>query len=335
MDLSEVALYEPMGGGSAGAGLHRVTVAQAFGDPGRQAFVARSLPGSADLATRLESGALSRCSLPDLLGALGIAADEHSLLAPRGAYAAVALARGEKVAGLLLMRSSSPEFPLAVLNLAELLATQAMTVLLGQTGEGSPAAVAALAAAIDARDDYTHEHSEQVVALACEVAQALGLPPREVERVRDGAMLHDVGKVAIPNEILYKPGRLTAAEWEVMRQHPVIGERILRRTPALADIAPLVRHEHEHWDGSGYPDGLAGKEIPAGSRIILACDAYNAMITARPYRDPMSEQDARAELRHCAGRQFDPEVVATLLRVLAKRPDARGPAERVPARSAA
>ena len=95
-------------------------------------------------------------------------------------------------------------------------------------------------------------------------------------------MLHDVGKVAIPNEILFKPGPLDATEWEVMREHPVIGERILRRTPELEPIAPLVRHEHERWDGGGYPDGLAGEAIPIGSRIILACDAYNAMITAAP-----------------------------------------------------
>ena len=105
-------------------------------------------------------------------------------------------------------------------------------------------------------------------------------------------MLHDVGKVAIPNEILYKRGPLDDGEWKVMREHPVIGERILLRTPELAAIAPLVRHEHERWDGAGYPDGLAGEAIPIGSRIILACDAYNAMITARPYREPMSHEEA-------------------------------------------
>ena len=167
----------------------------------------------------------------------------------------------------------------------------------------------ALAAAIDARDNYTHRHSEQVVALSCEVARRLGLPETDVDQVRDGAMLHDVGKVAIPNEILYKPGALTAAEWEIMREHPVIGERILRRTPELRAIAPIVRHEHERWDGGGYPDGLSGTDIPIGSRIIFACDAYSAMITARPYREPMSRDDALEELRRGAGTQFDPEVV--------------------------
>ncbi len=102
-----------------------------------------------------------------------------------------------------------------------------------------------------------------------------------------------------------------------MREHPVIGERILRRTPELAAIAPMVRHEHERWDGGGYPDGLAGEAIPMGSRIILACDAYNAMITARPYRAPMSTADAMEELRRSAGTQFDPRVLDALLRVLA------------------
>jgi diguanylate cyclase (GGDEF)-like protein/putative nucleotidyltransferase with HDIG domain len=181
---------------------------------------------------------------------------------------------------------------------------------------GSPAAVRALAAAIEARDDYTHHHSEQVVSLATDVARLLGLTPAEVDAVRHAALLHDVGKLAIPDEILHKPGPLTDAEWRVMAQHPVIGERILRRTPQLGHLAPIVRHEHERWDGRGYPDGLAGTEIPIASRIILACDAYNAMITTRPYREAMSARDAVAELRDKSGTQFDPRVVAALLKRL-------------------
>ena len=109
---------------------------------------------------------------------------------------------------------------------------------------------------------------------------------------------------------------LDDSEWKVMREHPVIGERILLRTPELAAIATLVRHEHERWDGGGYPDGLAGEAIPLGSRIILACDAYNAMITTRPYREAMSAEDAVAELRDTSGTQFDPQVVAALLKRL-------------------
>ena len=256
LELEEVALYEPDPPGAA-PGLRRVARARPAGDPGYSgAFVSLHLDAGGDLHGRIESGAIWRPSLDQLHRALGVTGGLPG--APAGSYAAVALGRGERPGGLLLLRSAAVEFPLAALHLAELLGAQAMTVLLGQSGEGSAGAVAALAAAIDARDDYTHEHSEQVVALACDVARALDLDGREVERIRDGALLHDVGKVAIPNEILYKPGRLTEAEWEIMREHPVIGERILRRTPELAEIAPLVRHEHERWDGGGYP-GRAGR----------------------------------------------------------------------------
>ena len=186
--------------------------------------------------------------------------------------------------------------------------------------DGSPAAVQALAGAIEVRDNYTHEHSEQVVRLAVAVARGLGLTPAEIERVGHAALLHDVGKLAIPDDILHKPGPLTDAEWKVMVEHPALGERILRRTPQLEPLAAIVRHEHERWDGGGYPDGLTGDAIPVASRIILACDAYNAMITTRPYRVAMSPEDAVAELRAKAGSQFDPTVVRALLDLLDPEP---------------
>jgi diguanylate cyclase (GGDEF)-like protein len=178
---------------------------------------------------------------------------------------------------------------------------------------GSPAAVQALAAAIEERDNYTHEHSEEVVHLARGVAMILGLPSEQVERIAHAALLHDVGKLAVPNEILHKRGPLTPEEWAIMADHPVAGERILLRIPDLAVIAPVVRHEHEHWDGSGYPDRLRGPRIPIGSRIILACDAYHAMITDRPYRAAMTPDEAVAELRRGVRAQFDPDVVDALL----------------------
>jgi diguanylate cyclase (GGDEF)-like protein len=186
--------------------------------------------------------------------------------------------------------------------------------------QASPAAVEALAAAIEERDHYTHEHSEQVVRLARGVAMLLGMASEQVERVANAALLHDVGKLAIPREILEKAGPLTLEEWLVMAEHPVVGERILLRTPALAPIAPIVRHEHEHWDGTGYPDGLAGRRIPLGSRIILACDAYMAMTAPRPYRPALTPEDALAELRKGAGVRFDPEVVDALLDLLGQSP---------------
>jgi diguanylate cyclase (GGDEF)-like protein len=185
-----------------------------------------------------------------------------------------------------------------------------------QSRSGSPAAVQALAAAIEERDHYTHEHSEQVVHLSRGVAMMLGLGSEHVERIAHAALLHDVGKLAMPEELLSKNGPLTSDEWEVMSEHPVVGERILARTKELTDLAPIVRHEHEHWDGSGYPDGLEGQRIPIGSRVILACDAYVAMTTARPYRAAMPVDDAVAELRARAGTKFDPDVVESLLDLL-------------------
>jgi diguanylate cyclase (GGDEF)-like protein len=185
---------------------------------------------------------------------------------------------------------------------------------------GSPAAVQALAAAIEERDSYTHDHSEEVVHLARGVAMILGMPTEHVERIAHAALLHDVGKLAVPNTILHKPGPLDDEEWKVMADHPIAGERILLRIPDLAPIAPIVRHEHEHWDGTGYPDRLRGRRIPLGSRVILACDAWHAMRTDRPYRPALERDEAIAELRRGAGHQFDPEVVDALLDLLGQSP---------------
>jgi diguanylate cyclase (GGDEF)-like protein len=185
-----------------------------------------------------------------------------------------------------------------------------------QQSDGSPAAVHALAAAIEARDNYQHGHADQVVRLSSNVAMLMGLTAATAERIGHAALLHDVGKLSIPHEILHKDGMLDDAEWDVMAEHPVIGEKILRRLPQLAPLAPIVRHEHEHWDGSGYPDGLAGAQIPIGSRIILACDAYGAMITERPYRPALTQAAAVDELRARAGTQFDPQVIEALLDLL-------------------
>jgi diguanylate cyclase (GGDEF)-like protein len=181
---------------------------------------------------------------------------------------------------------------------------------------GSPAAVQALAAAIEERDHYTREHSETVVHLARGVALILGLDSVKVDRIAHAALLHDVGKLGVPHEILHKHGPLTEEEWAVMAEHPVAGERILLRIPELASLAPIVRHEHEHWDGSGYPDRLRGHNIPIGSRIILACDSYEAMTTPRPYRAALSKDEAIGQLRAGVGSTFDPEVVEALLDLL-------------------
>ncbi len=149
--------------------------------------------------------------------------------------------------------------------------------------------------------------------MAAKVAEYLALDPAEIARVRTAALLHDIGKVGVPDEILHKEGPLDDREWEIMRQHPVIGERILRAIPGMGAIARAVRHEHERWDGKGYPDGISGDEIPIESRIILACDAYHAMVSDRPYRKAMSEAEAIAELGNNAGTQFDPDVTGVLV----------------------
>ena len=187
-------------------------------------------------------------------------------------------------------------------------------------------AIEALAVALLERDRYTGEHSEAVIEMSGAVARNLGLNGIEVERVKSAALLHDIGKVAIPDEILHKPGPLTDDEWVLMRQHPVIGERILRVLPGLGTVARIVRHEHERWDGGGYPDGLSGEEIPLGSRIIIAADTYHAITSDRPYRAARTHGEAVGELLQCAGSQFDPNVTQALIGFLYGQRQAGSPA---------
>ena len=162
--------------------------------------------------------------------------------------------------------------------------------------------------ALAERDPALGTHAD-TVAVAAATAEALGLAPEEVERVRHASELHDVGKVGIPDAILGKPGPLTDEEWTFVRRHPAIGERIILAAPALAPVAALVRSSHERWDGDGYPDGLHGEAIPVGARIVAVADAFAAMTAGRPYRPARTIEDALDELRREAGTQFDPAVV--------------------------
>jgi HD-GYP domain-containing protein (c-di-GMP phosphodiesterase class II) len=173
------------------------------------------------------------------------------------------------------------------------------------------------------------DHQEGVAELAGAVGERLGIEGKELRELRQAAALHDIGKVAVPDAIINKPARLTGEEWAFMRRHTLIGERILSAAPALCDAARLIRSSHEAWDGSGYPDGLAEAEIPLGSRIIAVCDAFDAMISARPYAPSKTTQAALAELRRCSGTQFDPSIVRVLVKVLADR--ARSPIAAAPA----
>lgn len=173
--------------------------------------------------------------------------------------------------------------------------------------------LAALSSTVEAKDAYTASHGADVAVLCERVALALSLPANEVRDVRHAAMLHDVGKIAIPSEILLKNGPLTEEEWVVMRSHAAIGAEIVERIDAFAHLAPAVRSSHERWDGAGYPDGLSGEQIPLAARIIAACDTFDAIVTERPYRAARSAQEACKELQRVAGSQLDATVVETLM----------------------
>lgn len=165
------------------------------------------------------------------------------------------------------------------------------------------------------REPALGEHVDGVARMAADMARALSVDTEELDVIRRAAELHDIGKIAIPDEILSKPGPLDEREWDLMRRHTLIGERILGAAPALRPVAELVRGSHERWDGAGYPDGKAGGDIPLGSRIIFVCDAFDAMTSARSYKQPLSPEQAMGELRRNSGTQFDPVLVDLFTRL--------------------
>lgn len=176
--------------------------------------------------------------------------------------------------------------------------------------------IQALVHALEARDKYTADHSDVVAEWAMDTGRRLGMDEDQLRDLELGAILHDIGKVAVPDDILNKPGRLTEEEFEVMKSHTIVGERILKPIGFLVNVAPIVRHEHERWDGRGYPDGISGEQIPLASRIIFVCDAYHAITSDRPYRAGQPHAFARRILTENAGTQFDPAVVAVFLDVI-------------------
>jgi HD-GYP domain-containing protein (c-di-GMP phosphodiesterase class II) len=176
--------------------------------------------------------------------------------------------------------------------------------------------VEALANALEAKDEYTSTHARSITDMALDVGQELGIEGRDLKRLELGALFHDIGKIGIPSAILSKPGPLDDDEWKVIRTHPELGERILEPIDRLADVRPIVRACHEHFDGSGYPDQKKGEEIPIESRIILVVDAFDAMTTDRSYRKALPTKEAVRRLRESAGRQFDPRIVEAFLRTL-------------------
>jgi putative nucleotidyltransferase with HDIG domain len=179
--------------------------------------------------------------------------------------------------------------------------------------------IKALAQAIEARDHYTHSHSENVAKIAMAIATEMSLPAVEIETIKEACELHDLGKIGIEDAILLKPTSLTSQEWDQIKKHPITGAQILEPLTFLNDVIELVRQHHEHYDGSGYPEGRRGEDILLGARIIHLADAYEAMRSSRSYRKmPLSREDAIIEIKKHSGTQFDPRVVESFMRIVDK-----------------
>ena len=243
------------------------------------------------------------------------------LLSPVGLLAAMA-AVDEPYAVLLVL-------PLAALLLLFALERGARVRQAIELSRAYRGTTLLLSDVLEVDDEYTGLHSRSVVSLSVAVSDAMGLSSRERRNVEFGALLHDVGKIAVPKEIINKPGPLTEDEWLVIKAHTIEGQRMLDRVGGLlSEVGRIVRSSHEKWDGSGYPDGLKADEIPVESAIVSCCDAFNAMTTDRSYRAAMSLEEAVDELQSNAGTQFSPAVVDAVMRVLSEDPlaaVARGP----------
>ena len=232
------------------------------------------------------------------------------------------LRSGKRMFGLLMFeeeRSQEREpFSAEKIRLARSIGEQAASALhrvelFVQLEESYVETVLALANAVDAKDTYTADHARSMSEMARAIGHEMGMTEQDLEGLRYGAILHDIGKIGIPDAILQKPSRLDSAEWAQMREHPAIGARILAPVPYLANAARIVRHHHERYDGKGYPDGLAGEAIPLGARILTVVDSYNAIRDKRVYKEAHSHAEAVSELKKHAGTQFDPRVVEVFL----------------------
>ena len=177
----------------------------------------------------------------------------------------------------------------------------------------------ALANALEAKDAYTRGHSERVAHLGRRIATGLGLDADDVAAVGEAGLLHDIGKIGVPEATLQKSGPLSSEEWHGMRRHPVVGAQIVAPFEFFVRSAPLIRYHHERWDGGGYPDGLAGPAIPLGARIVAAADVFDALTSARPYRAALAPAAALTQLLDEAGRSLDPDVVATCVELLRRK----------------
>ena len=283
---------------------------------------------SVDSVSGPVQGVLQRVFLIAGLGAMLAAAaltffSARSIVRPIGAVVA-RLREGEKT-GVLPAFESKPE---AIQEISELTETFNRTATsLRESRKSLQQAyvefVESLASSLDARDDYTAGHSRRVSEYACAIAQAMNLPGEEIDIIRIGGLLHDIGKIGVPDSILRKPGKLTSDEMAMLRLHPTIGRRILEGVRGFQAYLPIVELHHENWDGTGYPLQQAGAKTPLCARIVHVADTYDAMTTARPYRPALSHQDALNELQRFSGIQFDPNVVQTFLGLNKAADDAR------------
>jgi len=260
---------------------------------------------------------------PTLVGPSRYGAIYPDPVVPDDTYAIAPLDVDGRLGGIVAALRSGDEFGEHELRLLGGLAHQAKLAIANASSyEGLErtfvSTVEALANALEANDEYTSKHARWISDLSLRVGRALGLDEVALKRLELGALLHDIGKIGIPTGILAKPGRLSAEERAVMERHPTLGERIIAPIDRLQEVRAIVRHSHERWDGRGYPDGLAGEEIPLESRIVFVCDSYHAMTTDRPYRKRLSRPEAVRRLREAAGSQFDPRAVEACLDVLAE-----------------
>jgi response regulator RpfG family c-di-GMP phosphodiesterase len=239
----------------------------------------------------------------------------HGTISDVSVIAAPLAVQGSGVGFLCVTRSAgAPGFSWADRELLEAFAAETAvslenTCLWRQLEGAFQDTVTSLIVTLEARDEYTEGHSLRVAEYAAGIASCQRLPHGLAEQIRTASLLHDLGKVGVRDSVLAKPGGLSVAEWDAMRQHPILGWKILEPLGFLAEEAQVVRHHHEHLDGTGYPDGLKGEAIPLGARIIAVGDAFDAMTTRRPYRPARPWREAASELRRCAGTQFDPSAV--------------------------